>query len=140
MTVAQFARWGGRLQHRLYLRYVGASLAALAADMGLFLLLLAAGWTAAMASALSYSAGIIVHWLISTRFVFVHKAQTAGMARTRQKALFLASALTGLGLTVAIVALGDGWGFDPRLAKLVAIAVSFQTTYLLRKTLVFAGN
>ena len=141
MVVArQLSRWGARLHRLLYLRYIGASVAALAADMGLFLLLLAASWSAALASAASYSIGIIVHWLISTRLVFVHAAKTSGLDRTRQKALFLASAFVGLVLTVAIVAIGDGWGFDPRLAKLAAIGVSFQTTYVLRKTLVFSGS
>lgn len=140
MVAAHLSRWGARLHRLLYLRYVGASVVALAADMGLFLLLLAAGWSAALASAASYSMGIIVHWLISTRLVFVHAAKTSGLDRARQKALFLGSAFVGLALTVAIVAIGDSWGFDPRLAKMVAIGVSFQTTYVLRKTLVFAGN
>ncbi|MGQ2932091.1 MAG: GtrA family protein, partial [Sphingopyxis sp.] len=121
-----------------YLRYIGASALALAADMGLFQLLLAGGWHAAAASASSYSAGIAVHWLISTRLVFVAGARTQGVERARQKALFLGSALAGLGITVGIVWIGDAFGLDPRLAKLAAIAISFQTTYVLRKTIVFA--
>ena len=32
---------------------------------------------------------------------------------------------------------GSALGLDPRLAKLAAIAVSFQTTYLLRRHIVF---
>jgi len=139
---AGIGRLGRRLLARLhqitYLRYIGASALALAADMGLFLLLLAGGWHAAAASAISYSAGIAVHWLISTRLVFVAGARTQGVERARQKALFLGSALAGLGITVGIVWIGDAFGLDPRLAKLAAIAISFQTTYVLRKTIVFA--
>ena len=36
-----------------------------------------------------------------------------------------------------IVGTGSAFGFDPRLAKLAAIVVSFQTTYLLRRHIVF---
>ena len=129
-----------RLHQITYLRYIGASALALAADMGLFLLLLAGGWHAAAASAISYSAGIAVHWLISTRLVFIAGARTQGIERARQKALFLGSALAGLGITVGIVWIGDAFGIDPRLAKLAAIAISFQNTYVLRKTIVFAGS
>ncbi|SKB42589.1 GtrA family protein [Sphingopyxis flava] len=124
-----------------FLRYLGASMVALAADMGLFLLLLAADWPAAAASATSYAIGIGVHWLISSRFVFVHGARTAGIGRVRQKALFLGSAFAGLAITVLLVSAGEAAGIDARLSKLTAIAVSFLTTYILRKTLVFpVGN
>ena len=47
------------------------------------------------------------------------------------------SALVGLGVTTAIVGGGSALGIDPRLAKLAAIVVSFQTTYLLRRHIVF---
>ena len=54
-----------------------------------------------------------------------------------QKALFVVSALIGLALTSAIVASGSLLGFDPRLAKLAAVAVSFTVTWLLRDSIVF---
>ena len=60
-----------------------------------------------------------------------------GPTRTRQKALFVGSALAGLALTTAIVGLGDLAGIDPRLAKLAAIGVSFVLTWLLRSRMVF---
>lgn len=124
-----------------FLRYLGASVVALAGDMGLFLVLLTADWPPAAASATSYAMGIGIHWLISSRLVFVKGACTAGMERVRQKALFLGSALAGLAITVLLVSAGEAAGIDARLSKLTAIAVSFLTTYLLRKTLVFpVGN
>ena len=52
--------------------------------------------------------------------------------------LFLASALVGLATTTAIVGGAAARSIDPRLAKLVAIGVSFQITWLLRQKLVFA--
>jgi putative flippase GtrA len=99
---------------------------------------LAAGTPAAGAAAIGYLAGIVCHWLISTRAVFVGRMAEVGAGRRQQQALFLGSALVGLGITTAIVGIGARFGFDPRLAKGVAIVVSFQATYLLRKRLVFA--
>lgn len=118
-------------------RYLLASVGALAVDMGTFLALLSLGMWAAGASAVGYCLGIGAHWLMSSRAVFVGNVAHGGMARTRQKALFVVSALVGLGLTTAIVWAGDASGFDPRLAKLLAIAVSFTATWLLRSRVVF---
>lgn len=120
-------------------RYLAASVVALAFDMGSFLLLLAVGIAAAPASALSYSLGIVVHWFISSRAVFVAGVAARGPARTRQKALFVASALVGLALTAGIVGLGSTLGLDPRLAKIAAVGVSFAATWLLRARVVFAA-
>ncbi len=119
------------------LRYLLASVGALAVDMGSFLILLSLGMWAAAASAVGYCLGIVAHWLMSSRAVFVGNVAERGAARTKQKALFVISALVGLGLTTAIVWAGDASGFDPRLAKLVAIAVSFTATWLLRSRVVF---
>lgn len=133
--------WGQELNRRFDLarlmRYGFASVAALAVDMGSFLLLLSFQLLAAPASAIGYSAGIFTHWLLSSRTVFTDSVATRGPQRTRQKALFVGSALVGLALTTAIVAAGDLAGIDPRLAKMAAIGVSFTATWLLRSRLVF---
>lgn len=126
------------LRHASLSRYLGASVVALAFDMGGFLALLAAGTPAAPAAALSYSLGIIVHWLISSRAVFTGGVAARGPARTRQKALFVASALVGLALTAGVVGLGAALGLDPRAAKIAAVGVSFTATWLLRARFVFA--
>lgn len=118
-------------------RYLLASVGALAVDVGSFLALLSLGMWAAGASAIGYCLGIVAHWLMSSRAVFVGNVAERGVARTRQKALFVVSALVGLALTTGIVWAGDASGFDPRLAKLVAIAVSFTATWLLRSRVVF---
>ena len=124
-----------------WMRYVAASVLALATDAGLFLALLGAGMTAWGASALGYSSGILVHWLVSSRIVFADGAAVRGSdERRRQKALFVWSALVGLAITTAIVGGGEAAGMDARLAKLIAIAVSFQATYLLRARFVFRAT
>ena len=126
-----------RLADARLVRYGLASVAALAIDRGTFLALLATGLAAAPASALGYSIGIVTHWLVSSRAVFVGRVAERGPDRTRQKAMFVGSALVGLALTTLIVGAGELAGFDPRLAKLVAIGASFAATWLLRSRIVF---
>jgi putative flippase GtrA len=134
-----------RLRQVTLLRYAIASLGALAIDYGSFLALLDLHVRPAPASALGYTLGIIAHWLLSSRKVFADQIAPSGLARTRQKALFLASALIGLALTTLIVGTstrggggaGGGQRGDPRIAKLLAIVTSFTVTWLLRQRVVF---
>lgn len=118
-------------------RYGLASVGALAVDIGCFLTLLALGLPAAAASAFGYALGIAAHWLLSSRTVFTDTVAERGSARTRQKALFVGSAMIGLGLTTFIVGLGDMAGIDPRIAKVAAIVFSFTATWMLRNKVVF---
>ncbi|WP_366416251.1 GtrA family protein [Novosphingobium sp. 32-60-15] len=126
-----------RLRRMLLLRYLLASLGALAVDMGSFLALLALGIAPVLASAAGYSLGIVAHWLLSSRAVFADSVAEERGARTRQKALFVGSALIGLALTTLIVGMGTALGMDSRASKILAIAVSFTATWLLRKRIVF---
>ncbi len=128
-----------RLRQQTVLRYLVASALALAVDMGSFLILLELGAAAAPASAAGYALGIVAHWLISSRKVFTDGVAARGPERTRQKAMFVVSALIGLALTTGIVSSATMAGFDPRLAKLVAIAASFTATWLLRSRIVFTA-
>ena len=122
---------------QLYLRYLAASGVSLAVDFAIFMILLSVGAPPALAAASGYLTGILCHWLLSSRIVFVGHVADRGASRHQQQALFLLSAFVGLGITTAIVGLGSRYGLDPRLAKAVAIVVSFQTTYVLRKKIVF---
>ena len=126
-----------RLRQVLLLRYLLASVGALAVDMGAFLGLLALGTMPVLASATGYSLGIVAHWLLSSRTVFTQNVAQDRVARTRQKALFVGSALAGLALTTLIVGTGTAIGIDSRLSKIVAIGASFTLTWLLRKRIVF---
>lgn len=121
-------------------KYLIASVLALAVDMGSFVLLLDAGMAPAPASANSYALGIIAHWLLSSRTVFAAGVADRGPERTRQKAMFVISALVGLAITTAIVGIGSHIGADPRLAKIAAVGVSFMVTWLLRSRIVFASR
>lgn len=123
----------------VFLRYIAASALALGIDLGTFLALLALGLPPAAAAAAGYALGILAHWLVSSRVVFAAGVAADGPRRSRQKALFVGSALAGLALTTAIVGAGTGLGLDPRLAKLAAIGASFILTWLLRERVVFAA-
>ena len=131
-------RLASRLRNVTLLRYLIASALSLGIDMGSFLVLLSLGAAAAPASAAGYALGILAHWLISSRKVFNDSVARRGPQRTRQKAMFVISALIGLAITTAIVAAGTLAGIDPRLAKLAAIAASFTATWLLRSRIIFA--
>jgi putative flippase GtrA len=123
---------------RIYTRYLGASAASLGVDFATFMAALSAGLPPALAAAFGYAAGILCHWLISSRIVFVGRVAADSPGRRQQQALFVLSALVGLGITTAIVGLGSRYGIDPRIAKGIAIVISFQATYMLRKKVVFA--
>lgn len=131
------ARLIGLVLSATFGRYLLTSVLSLGCDVGLFLLLLNGGMAPMAASALAYMAGVIVHWVISTRLVFDNGMASQGLERVRQKGLFVATALLGLAITSAIVGWGAELGLDPRLAKLIAVAVSFQATYLARRTIIF---
>lgn len=126
-----------RIADMRLVRYGLASVGALAVDVGAFLVMLALGAHAAAASAFGYALGIAAHWLLSSRAVFADSVAARGAGRTRQKTLFLGSAMVGLTLTTAVVGLADLAGGDPRLAKLAAIAISFGATWILRSKIVF---
>lgn len=118
-----------------YARYIVASVGALAVDMGVFMALLHVGVAAMAASATGYMIGIAAHWLLSSRTVFTDRLERN---RNRQKLMFVASAIVGLAITAGVVGAGAALGLDPRIAKLCAIAISFNATYLLRKRIVFS--
>jgi putative flippase GtrA len=126
------------LRRATFLRYVIASVGALAVDVGIFLIAMKMGVPSVGAAAIGYGCGILAHWVLSSRTVFQDRVSGRGTSeRTKQKAMFTISALLGLAVTMAIVALGGVIGVDPRIAKLVAIVVSFQLTFMLRNLLIF---
>lgn len=126
-----------RIAAPVFLRYVLASIGALAVDMGTFLAGLALGVPAVAASVLGYALGIAAHWVLSSTVVFADDVAAAGAARRRQQALFVASALVGLGVTALVVGGLARLGLDPRAAKLAAVGISFVVTWLLRQRVVF---
>jgi len=117
-----------------FIRYLLASLCALSGDMLLFLALLRLDVPPAAAAAAGYIGGLLLHWLISVRFVFTSvRRPTHG-----QRLGFVASAAVGLGITTGVIGALGAAGVEPAVAKLVAIPVSFLSVYAIRKYGVFA--
>lgn len=131
MTALAGAVWRIRM-----FRYALVSAICLGIDVATFACLKLA-LPAALAAAFGYSMGILASWLLSARAVFADRVGY-GAERQRQQMLFVISALVGLGLTTATVGLGTALGLLPGVAKLVAVGLSFQATYLIRTSLVFA--
>ncbi len=117
-------------------RYLLASVVSLAFDVALFMVLVAFATDPGWSSAAGYSAGIIVHWLISSSFVFPGKTRQ-GAALQLQRIGFIGTAILGLGITVSIVSALTELGTLPVVAKGVAVAVSFFAVYLTRRFGVF---
>lgn len=117
-------------------RYLLASIVSLAFDVALFMVMVALLFDPGWSSAAGYSAGILVHWLISSSFVFPGKARD-GAALQLQRLGFIGTAVLGLGITVSMVSWLTDIGFLPVIAKGAAIIVSFFAVYLTRKYGVF---
>lgn len=133
--------WIAFFRQLTLIRYVVVSVGALAVDMGTFLALLKTGMASTVAAAIGYSIGIAAHWLLSSRKVFQDRVSERGTReRTQQKAMFVVSALLGLVVTMGIVGVGELLGLDPRIAKVMAIGISFMLTYLLRNIVIFRGT
>ena len=92
----------------VYTRYIAASVISLGVDFAVFMAALTLGAPPAIAAATGYIAGIICHWAISSRFVFAGQMAATASGRQQQQALFVLSALVGLGLTTGIVGIGIG--------------------------------
>ncbi|WP_340267579.1 GtrA family protein [Sphingobium mellinum] len=115
-------------------RYLLASICALCADMLLFLALLRLNLHPAAAGFVGYSVGLLLHWMISVRFVFLSDRR----ATHGQRVGFILSALIGLGITTSLITGLNAAGLAPAIAKLMAVPVSFLSVYAIRKYGVFA--
>lgn len=127
----------GKLLHWRLARYMVASASGTVVDLGSFLILLAAGAAPVAAGISGYLLGMILHWFISSRFVFADRLAGPGLARGGQQVLFAASAALGLGITAGVIGWTQAAGIDPRLGKLAAMALSFLCVWLVRLLVVF---
>ena len=90
-----------------------------------------------LAAVVAYCVGLQVHWGLATRWVFAPEQVREGPARRAQFGMFVGSALVGLAITALTVAVGEALDGDPRVAKLVAVGLSFTATFALRRAIVF---
>ncbi|MGE4321907.1 MAG: GtrA family protein [Sphingobium sp.] len=131
---AMIALTGGIAARFMFARYLLASLCALAVDMLLFLALSHLGAPPVAAAFGGYAGGLAVHWAISVRFVFAVGCDVS----YAQRLGFVASALLGMAITMAIVGGLAAIGTVPAVAKILSVPVSFFAVYAMRKYGVFA--
>jgi putative flippase GtrA len=132
------AWWGHAFElGRQGARYLLVSVVALGFDLSLYALGLKAALAAAAAGALGYSGGLLIHYVLSTFWVF---PDPVGRRSTRATlAKFVATGLLGLALTSGLIGTLTGAGLcGPYAAKIVAIAVSTVTVFAVRRAYVFA--
>ena len=136
----QAAKFTADVLHKLgedRVRYVLVSCAALGVDTLITLNLTWAGIAPALCATAGYLIGLTLHWVLSSRFVFATELGVDKRARMRQAALFFASGLGGLAVTVATFTTAITLDAPALIAKAVAVAVSFCAVYLVRRHLIF---
>jgi putative flippase GtrA len=121
-------------------RYSLTSVVALAADFAIYVALFAGSVKASIAGVAGYGMGMLVHYLLSSRFVFdTGRSQKSDGRRFVEFAL---SGLVGITLTGFVIAVAtEGCGLGPIAAKIIAAAISFAAVFAIRRRFVFAeGN
>jgi len=129
-------RLGAIAARFMFARYLLASICALSSDMATFLMLSRAGTTPTLVAFGGYAVGLVVHWVISIRFVF----DTGTGPSHAQRFGFVASALVGMGITMAMVGGLSAVGIAPAIAKLISVPASFLSVYAIRKYGIFARS
>ena len=119
-------------------RYGLVSVAALGCDFAVFLALTKAGVLAAIAGMIGYAVGLVLHFVLSTVFVFDTRASRKTRARLFGE--FAVSGGAGLVLTAAVITvMTHRLDAAPVAAKITAVIVSFAVVFLLRRSVVFAA-
>jgi putative flippase GtrA len=138
-------RWGPALPAGVLrlggesLRYLAVSAIALACDVAVYATLIGSGVRATAAGAAGYSFGMLVHYALSTRWVFPDRDGARRTAPTLAK--FLATGLLGLATTAAIIDLLTREHIvGAFVAKAAAVGAAYVIVFLLRRTYVFAAR
>jgi putative flippase GtrA len=118
-------------------RYGIVSVMALGADFALFLVLAQAGLRPSLAGAAGYAFGLILHFLLSVRFVF--DADRSAKSQPRLFGEFAVSGAVGMCITAGTIAVAtDAFHLAPVIGKVLAVGVSFLVVFALRRAIVFA--
>lgn len=119
--------------------YTLVSAAALGVDLLVFTALGRGGMRAAAAGIVGYSVGLVLHYILSVRYVF--DTRDAAKAGWRRFIEFVISGLIGLAITWLIILVATEALHLPALVgKIGAVGTSFIVVFLLRKGIVFAGR
>ncbi len=113
-------------------RYYLTAGAAAILDVGVFLMLMAAGLPLPPAATLSFIAAAALNYQLTSRYVFRAEATWRGFG------LFFCGALGGLGINVLVTVLAaTQLGLSPVLAKIAAVGTAFFANFLINAVFVF---
>jgi alpha-1,2-mannosyltransferase len=119
-------------------RYTLVSAAALAADFAIYLALTSLAMRPFLAGMVGYTAGMLLHYLFSIRFVFDPRA--TAKAHPRLLGEFVITGLCGIAVTALVIAAAtDALGLAPLPAKVLAAGASFLVVFALRRGVVFSA-
>jgi putative flippase GtrA len=119
--------------------YTVVSAVALGIDLAIFTGLTSAGSKARWAGVIGYAVGLIVHYILSSWYVF----DTRGSAKSgvRRFIEFVVSGAVGVAITWAIISVSvDVLHLPALVGKIAAVGVAFIVVFLLRRGIVFADR
>lgn len=120
-------------------RYTVISAMALGVDFAAYLALADAGYPAPIAGVIGYAIGMLLHFSLSTRYVFKKKA--CGKSDGRLFTEFVISGAAGIFITALVISAATGiFHLSALTAKFCAVAISFLAVFLLRRGVVFAAR
>jgi putative flippase GtrA len=126
---------GKRKFAREFTRYGVASAAALACDVGVYALALGV-MTPAVAGATGYASGLLIHYGLSSRWVFPDRAGNRRALPTFVR--FAATGMLGLLITTATIGVLTASGLTRAFAaKGVAAGLAYAAVFLARRIYVF---
>ncbi len=119
-----------------FVRYLLASVLALAADVSaLFLLTSVAGISYLLSGALAFTLGLVVIYLLSTRWVFTTRSMQSPLA---EFGIFAGIGLVGLALNALVLWILTGWlGVFYLISKFASIVLVFAWNFSARKWMLF---
>ncbi len=121
------------------LSYTGTNIASTVVDYALLLTLTHFFGMPVLQSAIAYSAGVIVNYWLTKRYVFI--VDTSHKSQHRLFMEFVATGFIGLLITAAIVWLSVHVLKRPAIeGKTAALLLCFVVLYLLRRHIVFTAN
>lgn len=138
LAFANAPAWLARLMPELSY-YTIVSIIALGVDLVVFNGLVLGDMRPALAGVAGYAIGMVVHYLLSSRYVF----DTSGSDKTnvRRFGEFALSGAVGLAITWALIHLATDVAHLPAMVgKIAAVGTSFIVVFLLRRGIVFAGR
>ena len=120
------------------IRYGVTAIVALAADLiGFQVAVHGLGWDVRIGAGVGFAIGLVVNYVLSTRWVFRQRAVTN---RSWEFVIFAAIGVFGLGMTLLIVeTLHVRFGVWELIAKGVAVVIVFGWNFLARKICLFAA-